>query len=383
MKFDFGLEQFLSAPNARGRVGLISNATGIDRHGTHVAFRIASHGNLRLQRLFSPEHGFWSDAPDGEAVGHGLHTKLNLPIVSLYGDRRIPQPEDLAGLDLLVYDIQDVGVRFYTYISTLRNIIDAAAMAGAPVHILDRPNLIGGTVVEGPALAPGFESFVGHLPVPIRYGLTPGELALWYNSKLKKPADIKVWACRNYHRTTTFSDLGVPWVKPSPSMTSASTATFYPGTCLFEGTNVSEGRGTEAPFQILGAPWVNPALWLAELLPKLPPEVSAREASFRPAFGKFEGKTCRGIRLNTTQSILLNAVGIGIRAIQALIATHAGEVEFLTKPQRAVPFFDFLAGNSWLREGLLSGTASRTLEERANLEASGFSKERESFFLYP
>ncbi|NLI75473.1 MAG: DUF1343 domain-containing protein [Candidatus Riflebacteria bacterium] len=380
--FEFGLEAFLADPGVGGRVGLVSNATGIDRNGTHVAYRLAGHPRLRLTRLFSPEHGFWSDAPDGEAVGHAVHPRLGAPIVSLYGERKIPSPADLADLDLLVYDIQDVGVRFYTYISTLRNVIDAAAPLGLPVHVLDRPNPVGGFEVEGPALTAGFASFVGHLPVPLRYGLTPGELAAWYASTLPNPGPIKVWPCAGYTRGAIFANLGIPWVKPSPSMATPATALFYPGTCLFEGLNASEGRGSDAPFQILGAPWVDPDRWLASLRPTLPGNVTVRPVEFRPTFAKFTGEACRGIRLDTGSGHLDGAVGVGLRVIQALMRSHPGKVEFPGRPNLDRPFFDLLAGNSWVREGLLADLDAGQLEERARAECQAFRRDRERFFLY-
>ncbi len=381
-RFEFGLEAFLADPGVQGRVGLVSNATGVDRHGTHVACRLVDHPRLRLTRLFSPEHGFWSDAPDGEAVGHAVHPQLGAPIVSLYGERKIPSQADLADLDLLVYDIQDVGVRFYTYISTLRNIIDAAAPLGLPVHVLDRPNPVGGLEVEGPFLTAGFGSFVGHLPVPLRYGLTPGELAAWYASTLPRAGPVKVWPCAGYTRRAAFADLGIPWVKPSPSMTTPATALFYPGTCLFEGLNASEGRGSEAPFQILGAPWVDPERWLARLQSALPDGVTARPVEFRPTFAKFTGETCRGIRLDTGSGLLDGAVGLGLRVIQALMRSHPGKVEFPGRPNLDRPFFDLLAGNDWVRQGLLADLDAGQLEERARAECQAFRRDRERFFLY-
>ncbi|HOY68580.1 MAG TPA: DUF1343 domain-containing protein [Candidatus Ozemobacteraceae bacterium] len=380
--FDYGLEAFLESPHATGRIGLVTNATGRDRHGVHLTDRISAHPHATLAAIFTPEHGFGSDAPDGEAVDSSVHPRLGVPIFSLYGPKKKPAPADLHGLDALVFDIQDVGVRFYTYISTLRNTLEAAAEAGLPFHVLDRPDLLGGLEIEGPMLSPGFGSFVGHLPVPLRYGLTPGELARWWNARLPKPAGLTVWACREYVRGVPFERLGVPWVQPSPSMKSPDTARFYPGTCLYEGTNVSEGRGTDAPFQILGAPWARPELWIEALSPLLPPGVSVSAATFRPTFSKFEGIECRGIRLDTSLPILPNAVGIGIRSLHALLRTHPGLVEFPGRATLPHPFFDHLAGNAWLREHLLSGKPPAEIEARATAECAPFIAERASFLIY-
>jgi len=381
--FDYGLEEFLSSPAVGGRVGLITNATGRDRHGVHTVDRLAEHPRLKLAAIFTPEHGFGADAPDGEAVASSTHPEYRVPIHSLYGSRKTPSPEELKGIDLLVYDIQDVGVRFYTYISTLRNTMEAAAQNGIPLHVLDRPDLLGGIAVEGPMLESGFESFVGHLPVPVRYGLTPGELSRWWNSRLRAQSNLTVWACRNYHRGLAFEQLGVPWVKPSPSMCSSSTARFYPGTCLYEGTNLSEGRGTEAPFQILGAPRVNRERWIEALRPLLPADVSVSPVSFRPTFSKFAGEECLGIRLDTGSLLQINSFGIGIRSLSSFIRSHPGQIEFTTRPTLEHPFFDHLAGNSWVREALVNGAHPSEIEARAAAENAAFTSDRKAFFLYP
>ena len=379
--FEYGLEAFLKDPTMHGRVGLITNHTGRDRHGVHLADRLLPHPHLMLTRIFSPEHGFGSDAPDGEPVGNSLF-KQHVPIVSLYGTKKAPDAEDLQDIDLLVFDIQDVGVRFYTYISTLRNVLEAAATHGIPVHILDRPNLLGGTIIEGPMLTPGYESFVGHLPIPLRYGLTPAELAGWWNQTLPRPAPLVPWKCSGYHRSSSFSQLGIPWCKPSPSMATPETAKFYPGTCLFEGTNVSEGRGSDAPFQILGAPWVVPLLWLETLTPLLPDSVTAETVEFTPTFSKFQGEPCSGIKVSTSEPIFPEAVELGIALLHSLMKSHPGMVAFPRLGNRPHLFFDLLAGNSWLREGLEEGLTPGDLFARGQEETRPFADQIESFWLY-
>lgn len=378
----FGLESLLSDTTIRGKVGLVTNDTARDAHGIHLVERLADHPRLKLVRILTPEHGFGSDAPDGEAVADGLHQRFQIPIVSLFGPKKVPGPEDLAGLDLLVYDIQDVGVRFYTYISTLRNLLDAAATAQIPVHVLDRPDLLGGTIVEGPMLTPGFESFVGHLPIPLRYGLTPGELALLWNRRRERRAPLTVWPCSGWQRGMSFLEWQTPWVKLSPSMASPATAAFYPGTCLFEGTNISEGRGTDAPFQILGAPWVAAEAWAERLAPLLPPGIELSVVSFTPTFSKYEGEACRGIRMGSRSPLVLSAVRIGIAALSSLLATHGGRIEFPGRPTLPHPFFDHLAGCAWLREGLIAGAGIDELYARAQAEVAPFRVERDAALLY-
>jgi uncharacterized protein YbbC (DUF1343 family) len=380
--FEFGLEGFLADPTLRGRVGLVTNATGRDRRGIHLVDRLARHPRLRLVAIFTPEHGFGADAPDGEHVGDTAHPQLGIPIHSLYGPCKSPRPEHLRDLDLLVYDIQDVGVRFYTYISTLRNTIDAAIPARLPVHVLDRPDLLGGLVVEGPLLDPALASFVGHLPIPLRYGMTPGELARWWNARLEVPADLTVWPCRGYRRGTPFSALNVPWVQPSPSMVSPDTAQFYPGTCLFEGTNVSEGRGSSHPFQKLGAPWIDAHAWVKALEPLLPSGIEVGQTYFTPTFSKFTGELCEGIFLTTTRPFLEQAVVIGLAAIQTLMQTHPGQVSFPGRPGMPAPFFDHLAGCAAIREALEGQAPWSTLAALPHMGLESFLITRKEALLY-
>jgi uncharacterized protein YbbC (DUF1343 family) len=380
--FDYGLEAFFRDPSVKGRVGLVTNATGRDRHGVHTADRIARHERLQLAAIFTPEHGFGADAPDGEPVLGSFHAELGVPLISLYGPRKTPTGEELRDLDLLVYDIQDVGVRFYTYISTLRNCLTAAFEAGLPFHVLDRPDLLGGEIVEGPDLDPAYSSFLGHLPLPLRYGLTPGELALWWRERLPQNGTLVIWECRNLHRGVPFEALGVPWRQLSPSMCTPDTARFYPGTCLFEGLNIAEGRGSAAPFQILGAPEINPEAWIAELAPLLPPQVTVASTTFCPTFAKFEGRLCRGIHLETRAAILPDAVKVGIMAIAALQKSHPGLVAFTAREGFEKPFFDYLAGNAWLREHLIKGAPLAEIFSRLDAEALPFRRAKTNFHRY-
>ena len=370
--FDFGLEAFFAEFREPVRVGLVTNASGCDRRGRHVAERLAQHPGVTVSVIFTPEHGFGADEPDGEPVDDSSHPHLRVPIVSLYGPKKKPSPDDLKGLDLLIYDIQDVGVRFYTYISTLRNIMEAAFACRLPVHVFDRPDLLGGRVVEGPLLHEEFRSFVGHLPIPLRYGLTPGELAVWLQRELSLTGELRVWKCPGWRRGMSFEDCGIPWRHLSPSMTSMETARFYPGTCLFEGTNLSEGRGTAAPFQILGAPWVEAEAWRDRLKERLPAHVQVERVTFTPTFSKFQGIACRGIQLHSTATEFPDAVLIGLLALETLLATHPNQIEFTRRESLPHPFFDHLAGNSWMREGLTAGIPALELWERANQEANHF-----------
>ena len=361
--FQPGLESFFadkSFNNKKTNVGVVSNYTGRDRNGIHIVNRIYNDSRFCLKRVFSPEHGFGSNEPDGEAVANSRISDLNIEIISLYGANKKPSVEMLKDLDLLIFDIQDVGVRFYTYISTLRNIMEAANEAQIPVSVLDRPNLIGRTL-EGPDLEEGFESFVGHLPIPLRYGLTPGELAIWIKEHYKLTNELKVYQCTEYKSSMIFEQFEFPWFKPSPSMPDIKTAMLYPGTCFFEGTELSEGRGTDAPFRNIGATWVNSELWLEALKPLLPEYIEASTVVFYPTFSKCEHQNCNGIHLEMTTNQPQPVVEVGIALLYSLMQTHPDKVVFTGRPSLSKPFIDYLAGTDKLRLGLLSGKTPKEI----------------------
>ena len=361
--FQPGLESFFadkSFNNKKTNVGVVSNYTGRDRNGIHIVNRIYNDSRFCLKRVFSPEHGFGSNEPDGEAVANSRISDLNIEIISLYGANKKPSVEMLKDLDLLIFDIQDVGVRFYTYISTLRNIMEAANEAQIPVSVLDRPNLIGRTL-EGPDLEEGFESFVGHLPIPLRYGLTPGELAIWIKEHYKLTNELKVYQCTEYKSSMIFEQFEFPWFKPSPSMPDIKTAMLYPGTCFFEGTELSEGRGTDAPFRNIGATWVNSELWLEALKPLLPEYIEASTVVFYPTFSKCEHQNCNGIHLEMTTNQPQPVVEVGIALLYSLMQTHPDKVVFTGRPSLSKPFIDYLAGTDKLRLGLQAGKTPKEI----------------------
>ncbi len=361
--FQVGLESFFADKdynNSKTKVAVVSNFTGRDRNGKHLVYRIAEDSRFVLKRIFSPEHGFGSNEPDGEAVANSKIKDLNIEIISLYGANRKPDLNMLKDLDLLIFDIQDVGVRFYTYISTLRNIMEAANEANLLVAVLDRPNFLGRTI-EGPDLENGFESFVGHLPIPLRYGLTSGELALWIKEHYKLNNELKVYKCSDYNPSMTFKKLDFPWFKPSPSMPDIKTAMLYPGTCFFEGTELSEGRGTDAPFRKIGAPWIDSNLWLEALKPLLPDYVSAKTTIFTPTFSKFDNQECNGVFLELLTDEPKPVVEIGIALLYSLMQTHKGKIDFTGRPSLSKPFIDYLAGTDKLRKGLLEGKKTKEI----------------------
>jgi len=256
-------------------------------------------------RLFAPEHGVRGEAQDMEAVAEPADRATGLPVVSLYGSDEAslrPQPRHLEGLDAIVYDLQDVGTRYYTFVTTLSYVMEAAHAASIPVIVLDRPNPIGGRAIEGPVLEPEFSSFVGRFPIPVRHGLTTAELALLFRDAFGVACDLRIVPMTGWSRDAHFEDTGLPWVLPSPNMPTPDTARVYPGGCLVEGTNLSEGRGTTRPFELVGAPWIEPTA-LAEALSQAGDAegldgVLFRAAWMRPGFQKHAGKSCGGVQVH-------------------------------------------------------------------------------------
>ncbi len=239
-------------------VGLITNSTGVNERLINNISLFLDHPDIKLKAIFSPEHGLWGAIQDAMPVNSSQFVQANIMIYSLYGDAKKPTKEMLDGLDAVIFDIQDVGVRFYTYISTMSMAMEACAEYKIKFVVLDRPNPISGITLEGNVLEPEFRSFVGYYPILLRHGMTVGELARLFNGYFNIGADLSVVEMEGWKREMWFDDTGLFWIMPSPNMPTLNTATVYPGSCLFEGTNISEGRGTTRPFEIIGAPWINP-----------------------------------------------------------------------------------------------------------------------------
>ncbi len=334
------------------RVGLITNHSGIDAAGVSSIDRLFTHPNIELVALFAPEHGIRGAAEAGEEVSSEVDLATGLPVHSLYGETLRPTPESLEGIEVLLFDIQDIGSRYYTYVSTMALAMEAAGEAGIPFVVLDRPNPIGGLMVQGDVLDPAFSSFVGRYPIPMRHGMTPGELARLFTARFGVEVDLSVVPVDGWSRDMLFPDTGLPWRAPSPNMPDVTSALNYPGTCLFEGTNMSVGRGTERPFQWIGAPWLDGdvmALNLSTL--KLPGVVfhPARFTPLRPGDGKFDGVEVGGVRLEITDSATYDptrtAVALLVEARQA--SGDAWEWN--------ASHFDRLAGTQALRAGVEAG----------------------------
>lgn len=333
------------------RVGLVSHAAAVlpDLTGSVDAMRSAG---VNLTTLFGPEHGFSGVAADGAAVGDQVDPRTGLPVFSLYGEIREPTPTMLAGVDVLVVDFQDVGVRFYTYLSTLYYVLRAAGRQGLPVLVLDRPNPINGRAVEGPFIDPGLESFVGIVAaMPVRHGMTMAELALLLNREYNLNAPLTVVPMQGWTRDMWFDQTGLPWVIPSPAMPTLATATVYPGTCFFEGTNMSEGRGTAQPFEVIGAPWID-RYALAEHMNALGLHgVRFRPVFFQPSASKHAGVTCEGVQVHVLDRGIFQPVMTGLFLAAACRELAANDFAFLpTSWEGRPPQFDLLTGSAGNRE---------------------------------
>ena len=389
-----GLERWLAdGPSCAGlakkpRYGLLAHPASIDHRGRHSLESLAAAAPGLPSRLFAPEHGLWGHEQDMESVGDAVDPWTGLPVVSLYGTQAgslRPSPETLDGLDAIVVDLQDVGSRYYTFIYTMAYAMEAAEAAGIPVIVLDRPNPIGGEAVEGPVLEPGWESFVGRYPIPVRHGMTAGELARLFNDAFRIGCDLRVVQMSGWTRGMDFEDTGLPWVPPSPNMPAMSTARIYPGGCLIEGTRLSEGRGTTLPFELVGAPGLD-ARALAERLRRDAGDGTVfRAASFRPMFQKHAGVACAGIQVIVTDRRRFRpfecylAILAAVREIDEQSCAWRTETYEFESERLAI---DLLFGNGWLREGLETGVAVEDLAARWNAGLEKFRGLREAHLIY-
>jgi uncharacterized protein YbbC (DUF1343 family) len=393
-----GLESFLDpASDAAGlsrgaRLGVVAHPASIDAGGRHLVDRLVRDSRFRVTRLFGPEHGVRGEAQDMEAVAEPADRVTGLPVVSLYGDTvdsLRPSPESLEGLDAIVYDLQDVGTRFYTFVYTLSYVMEAAREADLPVIVLDRPNPIGGSHVEGPVLDPAMASFVGRFPLPVRHGLTTGELAHLFRDAFAIGGDVRVVPLSGWTRAMHYENTGLPWVLPSPNMPTPDTARVYPGGCLIEGTNLSEGRGTTRPFELVGAPWIDAAAFADALAQAGDAEgldgVLFRAAGFRPTFQKHAGGSCGGVQIHVTDRDKARPFATYLVLIREA-RRHAPDLFDWRRRYEFVDdrlAIDLLLGRADLRPMLEAGATLADMEASWAPELSRFIADRERILLYP
>ena len=360
------------------RVGLITNHTGRDRAGTPSIDLLAAHPEVELVALYSPEHGIRGSTEGGISIDDGVDERTGLPIHSLYGDTRQPTGAMLDGVEVLLFDIQDVGARYYTYLSTMALAMEAAGERGISFVVLDRPNPIGGDPVQGNILDPEYSSFVGLYPIPMRHGLTAGEFARMAVGEFGVRVDLSVAVADGWERRMPFEETGIPWIAPSPNMPSVESALHYPGTCLFEGTPVSVGRGTDRAFQQVGAPWLDGEELAARLGALGVPDVRFVPVRFtpeNPGDGKFAGVEVGGVRLESdgpaydpTLAALALLVEIG--------AMSGGRWSW------RIGHFDRLAGTDALRNALDAGVSYQAVADRWGDGLDDYAARREPYLLY-
>jgi uncharacterized protein YbbC (DUF1343 family) len=390
-----GLERLLrDGPGVAGlssgaRVGLLAHPASVDRHGRHAVELLRDWDGLRLARLFAPEHGLWGQEQDMEPVREATDPASGLPVVSLYGrsaESLRPRAEDLEGLEALLVDLQDVGSRYYTFVYTLSYVMEAARDRDLPVVVLDRPNPIGGRSVEGPLLEPECSSFVGRYPIPVRHGMTPGELARLFNEAYGIGCDLRVVGLVGWRRSLEYDRTGLPWVPPSPNMPTLTTARVYPGACLIEGTNLSEGRGTTTPFELVGAPWLDGRRLADALRAEQLPGVAFRAASFRPMFHKHAATACGGVQILVTDARAARPFRTGLAVLCAARRLAAGPFAWRTEAyefESARPAIDLLLGRADLRPRIEAGAGLAELSASWAGDEERFARLRRPFLLYP
>ena len=359
------------------KVGLITNPTGIDSNLNSIVDQLHNDPEIELTALFGPEHGVRGDAQAGSYVEFYIDEKTGLPVYSLYGATKKPTPEMLENVEILLFDIQDVGTRYYTYIYTMAYAMEAAKENNIPIVVLDRPNPQGGDSVDGPVLEPEAASFIGLYPIPTKHGMTVGELASLFNEEFNIGADLTVVKMKGWKRSMDYDDTGLPFVLPSPNMPTVSTAFVYPATGLIEGTNLSEGRGTTKPFELIGAPFINSTDLAAELNALSLPGVKFRAASFTPTFSKHAGKLSHGVEVYVTDREEFDAVPTGLHIIKTVHDMYPEDFQFLENN-----FFDKLIGNTWTRPMILEGAAVSDITDKYKKDLDAFKKVRKEYLIY-
>ena len=368
------------------RIGLVCNPASVDGELRHVVGRLAHHPGATLAAIFGPQHGFRSDVQENMIeTGHSHDERRRVPIYSLYSETREPTAQMLRDVDVLVIDLQDVGTRIYTYIYTMANCLVAARRHGVKAIVCDRPNPIGGVAVEGPMLVHGFESFVGQYPIPMRHGMTIGEIARLFNGAFGIGADLDVVGMEGWRREMYHEATGLPWVLPSPNIPTVDSAVVYPGTVLFEGTNVSEGRGTTKPFEIVGAPWVNAEPFADAMNGLELPGVRFRPASFEPTFHKHAHTECGGCQIHVLDRSTFRPVETGVSLLAAFREAARDRFAWRDPPyeyEHVKPPIDILAGSSGLREQLAQGAPAREIARSWEAGVDPFILLREQFLMY-
>jgi len=384
-----GIDRLLGADRgliAGKRVGLVCNPASIDGAFRHSADRLASDPDITLAGLFGPQHGFRSDLQDNMIeTPHARDARRRVPIYSLYSETREPTAEMLRDLDALVVDLQDVGTRVYTYVYTMANCMRAAARHGVPVIVCDRPNPINGMDVEGEILRPECASFVGQFAIPLRHGMTIGELARLFNDAFGIRAELHVVPLEGWRRSMYYDETGLPWVIPSPNVPTLDTAVVYPGAVLFEGTALSEGRGTTKPFELIGAPWIDGEELAAAMNGRGLPGVHFRPVFFEPTFQKHAKTTCGGCQIHVLDRRAFKPVRTAVELVAEFRRENPTRFAWREPPyeyEHQKQPIDILSGSERLRTTLDTGGDAASVTSTWALDEDAFRRQREPFLLY-
>ncbi len=388
-----GLESLLANPPARlenKRIGLLCNPASVDGHLRHAGVLAKERFGKRLTALFSPQHGLYAEKQDNMIESHDFTDPvLGIPVFSLYGKARRPTKQMMDAIDVLLVDLQDAGTRVYTFFTTLSYCLEEAARHGKAVFVLDRPNPADGDNVEGNCLRPAFQSFVGRYPIPMRHGLSIGEYALWINDRYGIGCELEVIAMIGWRRSMRFRETGLLWVPPSPNLPTPESALVYPGQVIWEGTNVSEGRGTTQPFELFGAPYFDIDGILAFMGGSHQKGCVLRPAVFEPVAHKWQGQACRGFQIHVTDGCIFRPWKISMKLLAAIVKHHGrkagGAFEWKQPPYEYEferPPIDLIMGDDNVRKELETG---KNIDERINLwneEALAFQEETRPYRLY-
>jgi uncharacterized protein YbbC (DUF1343 family) len=384
-----GLERLIASPPdhmKNARLGLLCNAASVDAHLIHSRQRLADAFGHRLAAIYSPQHGLFAEKQDNMIESdHRKDPLLGIPVYSLYSRTRVPTREMLDPIDILLVDLQDVGTRVYTFIYTLSYCMEAAAKYGKKVVILDRPNPIGGAAVEGNCLTDQMRSFVGRYPIPMRHGMTIGELARLFNDAYGIGCDLDVVPMQGWQRRMLAGDTGLAWIAPSPNLPTPVSALTYPGQVIWEGTNVSEGRGTTQPFELMGAPYIEPYRLLEAVDAESVKGAFLRVVEFEPTSNKWQGEICRGFQIHVTDPATFKPYRAGLALLQAVMQCHPEPFQWKAPPyeyeHERMPI-DLILGDKHLREQLTAMEPVGTLESRWQEGLKAFQHQRQTYLLY-
>ncbi|MBW2602878.1 MAG: DUF1343 domain-containing protein [Deltaproteobacteria bacterium] len=389
LRVQTGLENFIASPPkwiSGNRIGLLCNPASVDPNFCHAGELINRRFPDQLKALYSPQHGFFSEKQDNMIESDDtIHPALQIPVFSLYGKTRIPDKKMLDPIDILIIDLQDVGTRVYTFIYTMSYCLEAAKKFGKKIVVLDRPNPVNGRMIEGNLLTPECASFVGRYPIPMRHGLTIAELALLFNNDFGIGCDLDVIPMQGWKRDMFFTDTGIPWIPPSPNMPSPVTAMVYPGQVLWEGTNVSEGRGVTLPFEIFGAPFFNTKRLLSTLGGNELPGIILRPVVFEPTFNKWNDSACNGFQIHITDPYEFKPYITTLKLLQAVILHHKNMFQWKRTPYEyeieKLPI-DLIIGDKKIRQRIESLEDIYTIEKSWLEDLKTFAETSRKFHLY-